>query len=135
MPGDWRGCRQINWCLACPATRGSDGIMSPITWIFSSYLSIRHLLHQSYVLHLHVLLIWTHQICFGYCDLWSGHCNYRGDGIGSSSSINVSNIKQVERSCHQTSAGDFHFLFPKYLLFSSSYCSSHPLTYLCWGSH
>ena len=46
------------------ATRGYSGIMSRITWIFSSYLSICHLLHQSYVLHLHVLLIWTlHQIC------------------------------------------------------------------------
>ena len=77
----------------------------------------------------------SNMLCLIYCDLWSGHCNYRGDGIGSSSSTNVSNIKQVERSWQQTSAGDFHFLFPKYLLLSSSYCSSHPLTYLCWGSH
>ena len=28
------------------ATRGSDGIMSLIRWISTSYLSIRHLLHQ-----------------------------------------------------------------------------------------
>ena len=47
------------------ATRGYSGIMSRITWIFSSYLSIRHLLHQHHLLlritsTLHVLLIWTH---------------------------------------------------------------------------
>ena len=102
------------------ATRGSDGIISPITWIFSSYLSIRHLLHQSYVLHLHVLLIWTHQICFGYCDLWSGHCNYRGDGIGSSSSINVSNINKQREAASRRQQETFTFCFP------SIYCSPAP---------
>ena len=139
MPGDWRGCQQINWCLAILCYTGLQ--WHNVTDNVDIFILFKHtpfttkLRIPSTSTYLTYLDTSSDMFCLIYCDLWSGHCNYRGDGIGSSSSINVSNIKQVERGWQQTSAGDFHFLFPKYLLLSSSYCSSHPLTYLCWGSH